>query len=353
MKLVTGSLLAFLIFLAMPSFAQEEIFNASFPVIDTLQDELNLFESDDLLEVSLRFDITYYKRKKSDIEYLDAMLTYYTGENDSVSKELKVRARGEIRRKICEFPPLMLNFKMKDSIESEFSRINKLKMVTHCKAGNDEAVLREYLVYKLYNVLTDYSFKVRLMKINYINTSKNKKPISEYAFAIEPVEFLAARFDAFETLSTTLDQKSIQSDMLDRMAIFNYMIGNSDWTIPNQHNVVIIAKPDQYRYDFAMIIPFDFDYAGIVNADYAVPADFLGIESVRDRIYLGMCRPDSIYLNALKEFTEKKDEFYKIITEDQYLDKRSKNYMTNYLDGFYNLFDRQNSIVYELLKDCK
>jgi hypothetical protein len=137
------------------AYSQNDSIYARYAAADTLNENSGLFDSNDLLTIALRFDITQYRKSRSDVDYLDAILTYYNSGKDTVNKEIKVRSRGIFRRDYCDFPPLMLNFKMKDSTEGEFSRINKLKMVTQCKAGNEEILLKEYLIYKLYNVITD------------------------------------------------------------------------------------------------------------------------------------------------------------------------------------------------------
>lgn len=339
--------------MTLPLYGQNDSIDSQYIVADTLYENIRLFDSDSLLEISLRFDISYYKKHKPDVEYLDAILTYYINEKDSINKEIKVRSRGVLRRAVCEFPPLMLNFKKSDSDDGEFQSINKLKMVTYCKPGNEESVLKEYLIYKLYNVLTDNSYRVRLLRVNYINTSKKTKPVRAFAFVIEPTEVLAQRTNSVEVKSTSLSQKNVKPEIMDRMAIFNYMIGNTDWSVPTQHNIVILAQPQSERPDLGMIVPYDFDYAGLVNADYAVPSEGLGTKSVLERYYLGTCRSETVFLNAIKEFSDKKDEFYKVIEDFPYLNDRSKRSMIDYLNGFYNGFDRNNNIIYGFLKTCK
>lgn len=345
-------LFGFLVFLARPAFSQNDSIETNYAVVDTLSESFGLFDNEELLEISLRFDITYYKKKKSDKEYLDAILTYHKSQSDSINKVLKVRSRGEFRRTFCDFPPLLLNFTLKDSIGEEFASLDKLKMVTHCKTGNEEYILKEYLIYKLYNVLTDNSFRVRLLRVNYINTARKSKPISKFAFVIEPDEVLAKRINSVEVKTPKLTQKSIKPEMMDRMAIFNYMIGNTDWSVPIYHNVVIFAQGKSVRPDLGIVVPYDFDYSGLVNTDYAVPFEGLGIKSVRDRLYIGICRSQDVFLNALQEFLNKKEEFYKVIREFPYLGERSKKDMIDYLTGFFSRFDKRNSIVYDLINTC-
>ncbi len=338
---------------ALPVFSQNDTIKFENSLSDTLQESISLFDSNELLEISLSFDIKYFKKNKSDDEYQDAILTYSLNGNNYVTNKLKVKPRGEFRRTFCSFPPLLLNFRMTDSIKGEFYGINKLKMVPHCKPGFEDYILREYLIYKLYNVLTDNSFRVRLLRVNYINTGKKIKPIKEFGFVIEPVKLLEKRTNTIELDLNNLTQKNIKPEMMDRMAIFNYMIGNTDWSVPKRHNVKIFSQINSERPDLGMIVPYDFDYTGLVNADYAIPVEELGIESVRERLYVGICRSEETFINALKEFSDKKEEFFRVINEFPYLNERSKREVIQYLNGFFKEFDKRNTIVYQLLKDCK
>ncbi len=334
------------------SFGQLDSLNMKYAVSDTVRDDIILFDRDDLMEISLRFDITHYRRKKDESQYFDATLIYHTSPSDSIVKTLKLRPRGISRLSICDFPPIMLNFKKQDSVGGEFSKIDKIKMVTHCSAGGEDYLLKEFLVYKIYNVLTEYSFRVRLVRVNYINTFKESKPIREFAFLIEPVKSLEKRTNSKEIDSAHVTQKHIRRQVMDRMAIFNYMIGNTDWSVPIRHNTLTIAQGQYGGLESGIIIPYDFDYSGLVNTDYAIPFEGLGLESVRERKYLGVCRSESEFLEALAEFRDKKEEIYKVINEFEYLDAKNKKEMINYLEGFYKGFDKRNSIVFQLLKDC-
>ena len=338
----------------LPSFSQVDSVNYQYAISDTLEENIKLFESDELLEISLKFDITQYRRKKNDNEYLPAVLIYHTSPTDSIVKTLRVKSRGITRLSICSFPPLMLNFHKQDSVEGEFSRVDKIKMVTHCSAGGEDCLLKEFLAYKLYNVLTDYSFRVRLLRVNYINTFKKSKPIREFAFVIEPKETLGKRLNAVEVKTMmNITQKNIKPEVMDRMAIFNYMIGNTDWTVPIFHNnVVVMSQANLQGLESGIAVAYDFDYSGLVNTSYAVPPDELGLNSVRDRRYLGICRSEENFINALKEFADKKEDFYKVINEFQYLNPKIKKQMISYLEGFFSDFDKRNSIVYNLLDEC-
>jgi hypothetical protein len=346
-------LLLMSVLFSLPVYGQVVPNDSTFAIADSQDFKMGLFDNDELFKIFLRFDITYYMKKKPVEENLDAVLTYYISDNDSINKNIKLRARGNFRRTFCAFPPLRLNFRINDSDNEVFGGIDKLKLVPHCKIGFETYILKEYLIYRLYNALTDNSLRVRLLEINYINTHKKKKPIKEYGFAIEPIELYEKRTGTFENVSTTLTQKNIMKDVMDRLAIFQYMIGNTDWSVPNLHNIQVFSKFDS-RYPISGVaVPYDFDYCGLVDAPYALPFEELPIQSVRDRLYLGICRDEEVILKAVQEFVEKKDEFYGIINGFPYLSVKTKKQMISYLNGFYGKLDKRNTLVYDMLKSCK
>jgi len=351
MKRVLFILLIATITSSLPAFCQKNIADTTMSAVDTLNKDFGLFSNDEILHLALRFDLRTYSSKKPTEEYLPAVLTYFVTDKDSINKQIKLRSRGIMRNGICDFPPIMLNLK-NSGIRDGDKKIEKIKLVTHCDYGNENYLFMEYLVYKLYNVLTDNSFRVRLAKIEYINTAKKGKSISTYCFLIEPLNLLAERVGSSPVASLTLSQMNIIPSIMDRMAIFNYMIGNTDWSVPNQHNCKILTGRDFNYPGLGVIIPYDFDYAGIINTDYAVPFDGLGLKSVLERRYLGACRTKEEYITALLEFKEKKSQLYRVIEEFPLLNEKVKKEMTKYLDSFYDDVEKDNRVVKSLMEGC-
>lgn len=339
-------------FLSLPVYSQVDNSDSTFAAVDTLSQDIGLFSSDEILNLSLRFDLTEYMRKKPKEEYLKAILTYHISETDSINKEIKLRSRGVARNNICNFPPLYLNFKKSDMKSPGMKKIDKIKLVTHCNSGNEEYLFREFLIYKLYNVLTEYSFKVRLVKIDYISTAKKSKIIRSYAFLIEPIDLLAERTNSVPLELMNLAQQNMVPDMMDRVTIFNYMIGNTDWSVAGQHNVKILSVIDPDHPGLGGIVPYDFDYAGLVDAHYALPAEGLGLESVRQRRFLGYCRSEEQYTEALKQFAEKKQDFYRIINEFTYLTEKDRKNMIAYLNEFFTDLEK-GYLISALRRECK
>ncbi len=339
-------------FFILPAFSQNDSLDSPLSAVDTLRKDFGLFVGDGLLRLTLRFDIKEYIREKPKDEYMNATLTYYFNEKDSVSKEIRLKSRGIFRNEYCQFPPLSLYFNKSDSAKTDLDKIAKIKVVTHCYYGNENYLFKEYLVYKLFNILTDYSFRVRLARIDYISTTGKSKTISTFCFLIEPFNMLAERTKTIPVNSATLTQKNIIPEIMDRVTLFNYMIGNTDWTVTYQHNIKVLINSFSDKPNLGIAVPYDFDYSGLVDAHYAAPATALGLASVRERRYLGLCRTEDDFAKALMEFSDKKQEFYKIINEFPYLNDKVKKSMTGYLDEFYNGIDRRNTVIQKFLNEC-
>lgn len=328
-----------------------------------------LFINQDPVEMTLKFDMTTYFRKKPKEEYLKGEIVFHTGENDSITDDIKLKTRGEFRNRECVFAPIELNLKKVDFGYADLDSIGKIKLVTQCNYGseNSDNTLEEYLVYKLFNALTDTSFRVRLVKITYIDTGreikpgekndakqKARKPIRQWAFLIEPNEILAKRINSVQLKTSAITQKHIYPFVMDRLALFNYMVGNYDWSIPGQHNVRVFKPFTLTVSPYVLAIPYDFDWCGIVNAAYAIPVEETGLDNVRERLFLGVCRSRETFMKQLDILASKKDEFYRIINDFEYLKKRQKDDIIKFLDTFYDQMggDRSRLLDY-LTSKCK
>ena len=221
-------LLLILASVCISSFAQEDTLSMFYPVQDTLEDNFGLFESDDLLELTLRFDISWFMKNKPEEEYIDAILTYHLNEIDSVNKSIRLRSRGNFRHRTCPFPPIMINLGKSRLGYRDLSSIKNIKLVTHCRQSKlyEDYMLKEYLAYKLYNVVTDFSFRVRLLKINYIDLGNRGLTFTNFAFLIEPVDMLEARMNSVEIEDVQIGVGNLEEDWADKVGMFQLLIGN-------------------------------------------------------------------------------------------------------------------------------
>jgi hypothetical protein len=233
--------------------------------------------------------------------------------------------------------------------------MRKMKIVTHCSNSKSSSkyILREFLAYKLYNAITTQSFRVRLLDINYIDTGKRQRNYREYGFIIEPVELVAQRNNAVVIKPKIVNDENIVEESADRVALFEYLIGNTDWKFRESHNMAYI-KPLNEITDRAIAVPYDFDFAGFVDTNYSFPQEWTSIKDVRTREYLGHCRnSDENYLNAINYYVDKKAEIIQTIESFNYIDEREKKYLIRYIDSFYKLLSKPNNFVGVLQDQCR
>lgn len=317
-------------------------------------DSYDIFASEAPLKVSLSFDQKTLIKKKFKDDYHEAEFTYTLEDGTSRTETIRVRARGEFRKRHCRFPPLTLNFKKVEEENRFFSHFNKLKLVTHCQKSPtyQQYVLKEYLIYKLLNQLTDYSFRVRLMEITYLDSQGKKDPLLQYGFIIESVKELAKRHDSFEFEIEDIHPTLVEAQQMNLVDLFNFMIGNTDFSVPHLHNLKLL-KFNDFTKEEPIPVSYDFDYSGMVNAHYAIPDPILGIEKVTERVFWGFCQDPAIFESNFVLFQNKRQAFYEIVEAFSLLADRERKAMTKYLDSFYVVLDNENIRKREILRACR
>ncbi len=295
----------------------------------------DLFDSDEVIDFRLEGDIKTLMRDRGEDPSYHLMKLHVENLDLEESLDLRVRVRGNFRRlrENCDTPPLRLNFRRHEVPEhSLFAGHSSLKLVVPCKG--EEYVIREYLAYKIYNLLTNYSFRVRLVRLSYHDTDSNRGSNPEYGFLIEHKSVLASRSNASLIERMNLRPEIVDQESFLRMSVFAYMIGNTDWSVQYLHNMEMLFLKNEKIY---VTVPYDFDLVGLVSSPYAKPAEALKLRSVRERVYRGYCMDDLSVLDAtFEQFRELKPEIYKIIKENTLLEGRYIDFATNYFDEFYD-----------------
>lgn len=318
--------------------------------------EAPLFSADDPLEMTLVIDMRHMmKDDAEEPEYTEGQLILHQENEADQNFSIKVRPRGYSRRffDFCNFPPLKLNFKKKEVKGTVFDGQDKLKMVSYCKDIDlhEDYILKEYLIYKMYNCITPYSFKVRLIKINYKDINDKGREITRYGFLIEDDDIMAARNGGIvsEALISTHDR--CERSALDAFTLFQFMIGNTDWWIarPKQHNIKLVVLDKG-----AMIpVPYDFDYCGLVNAKYAVPPESLPISNVTDRYFRGYCRLPGTYETIIDRYNERKDKIYQTVNDFDLLREGQRKTIVHYLDQFYDIVNNPKALKRKIYNNCE
>ena len=303
-----------------------------------------LFTDTTVLQATLTLNMGKLSSKRDAIGYVfPATFACTMDDGLRVNDRIEVEVRGHSRRAICYIPPLKLIFK--DNEATAFYHIKNLKLVNTCKISSDydQYIIKEFLVYKIYNLITDKSFKARLLSLTYQDSSGKRKPIAVHSFLIENEKDMAKR-----TGNKALDDPNIATELTNRrqmttVALFEYMIGNTDWAVSVNHNTKLI-RPKNDTLARALVVPYDFDYSGLVNTNYAVPEEKLGIDNVRQRLYRGFPRTLDELNEALAVFLQQKAAIYAIINNCNLLVPRSKVEMTRFLDEFFTAIKKPSFI---------
>jgi len=307
---------------------------------------LPLFQSEELLHLVLQADFDKVFSVTDDSTYFPAMISITDNDGHDRNIEIKIRTRGKTRRQkdFCKFAPLRLNFPKKEVKNTPFEGQNVIKLVTHCNKSDqyEQNTMIEYLIYKAFNVLTDSSFKVRPAMITYIYSDKKSDTVSKFAFFIEREKLLADRLNG-----TEIKSEKIHPDRLDPLQtclvdMFQYMIGNTDYSIYELHNTVLIT--DSTAPSKALAIPYDFDWSGLVSANYAEPNPLMGTEKVTERVYRGLKKEPEIVFHVIDKFNAKKMEIYRLFENFELLDRDRKKRAISYLDDFYYIINNDRSV---------
>ena len=318
-----------------------------------------LFQSDEILEVRIVAPMSTLLSERPDVEELPGTLHFMNAAGQAVDLDIKIRTRGKFRRQreICTFPPLRLNFKKSQTKGTLFHKQDKVKLVTHCRSSSsyEQVLLREYEAYRILNVMTDSSYRVRLMQITYVDSAERRRDIVRHGFIIEHKSRLAKRLgkSVLNIPSTKPDQ--LEPEFANMISVYHYLIGNTDFSsvlgIAGEdccHNHVLFGNEGEAIRS----IPYDFDQTGLVNAPYAGANPKFKLRSVKQRLYRGRCIHNERLDTTIAMFNEKRDEIMAVIGESGALDKRSTKSIRSYIDKFYDTVNSEKRVEREIVKKC-
>jgi hypothetical protein len=295
-----------------------------------------LFDRDAPLDVDLYADFRALCRdpERKSCADLPATLVY---SEDGVEKTVQVslRVRGRFRSTTggCDLPALFVFFGG-DTAATPFAGEKMLPLTTHCRtdAQYERYVVKEYLAYRIYNALTEKSLRVRLARVTYRDASSRAGPLVRYAFFTEHFDSLARRTDAVVFKPERFDLLDADATEIATLDLFEYMIGNTDWSAVFRHNVVLIRNDA----GATTAVPYDFDFSGLVDAEYATVAPQLPIHDVKQRLFRGVCRPDTDWERVFADFAAKRDAIYSLLDAPE-LDRAARDQARRYLASFYDV----------------
>jgi len=312
-----------------------------------------LFASHDPLAFTLSTRVEFLREERPDEEELDGWVSWRRPDGSADSVDVEVRTRGNFRRqkRNCRFPPLRLDFPRSRVVGTVFETQDKLKLVLPCDDRREDyqhLVLVEYLAYRLYNLVTPVSYRVRLVEATLHDVDGEYETRTKMGFLIEDDEALAHRNRAFVSEFEQWHPRAVDVPHAARMALFQYMIGNADWSQVYFHNVDMVRTWDG-RY---LPVPYDFDTSGLVDAPYASPDPSLGTRTVRDRVYRGFCYPDGDHGAHRTQLLQLRDSIPGLLDEVPGLGAERREDTMEYLDEFFETLEslRRYSVI--VLERC-
>jgi hypothetical protein len=276
---------------------------------------------------------------------------------------IRLSARGISRRSpnTCDFPPLRIEFTEKPGEASPFRGQKTLKLATHCRriADFQNYNLLEYASFKLLNVLTPVSFRVRLAEIDYVEGRTGSVRIHRLGFLIENIDELAARNGLKEVKTDKIERAQLNAEAVARSDLFQYMIGNQDWSdrLPTAgrkccHNIRLLGASADDPRDL-IPVAYDFDSSGFVDPPYALPPLGVPIRTVRDRNYRGLCQFNPQVIDAAHDLLGKRSELLASLASTPYLAERSKQSANEYLEEFFHEIEDADQFKRHILEKCR
>jgi hypothetical protein len=313
--------------------------------------KMGLFETDKVLEITLSGNVHELFDDRSEHSGNHHLQLAYKREDSSVvSVPVEAKTRGHFRKlkENCYYPPILLHFPAEDTLKSSiFKEDSKLKLGMPCKG--DQYIIYEWLVYKVYNLITPNSFRARLVKVKLDDIKSKKGATPFYGMLLEEEQQMAERNGTISVKRKLRPEQTETSSFL-TMAVFEYMIGNTDWSVQYLQNIKLISADSN---SVPITVPYDFDMSGIVNSPYAAPAEELNMRSVRERRYRGYCIQDmKIFDKAIELFNSRKKDIYSIFTNCPLLDEKYIKSTIKFLDEFYATINNANAVKKEFGYPC-
>lgn len=317
-----------------------EDYSFSFATLDIDTSGTSLFDYiyklDGLPHIRIETDIKSLIRKKNLEEYQEASVILMNAKNEVLlDLPARVRSRGNMRKKVSLIPPIKIDFNKSELDSLGFLKIDKLKVVfpSNKNKHNQQRLFKEYFLYELYEMIDPDAIRTKL--VNFCITHQGEAKYHFQGFIIENEAEYARRKEAQVLERETFKSVFLEREPFLKMTFFQYMIANTDWAIGNIHNLMLVKLP---KFDKTIALPYDFDYAGVVGHDYAVPSTTLPIKDVHQRYFFPSLRvSQEEYDQTVKYFLSIEEDVYRKCESASYMDKRSIDDCKQYLKKFFNM----------------
>ena len=326
-------------------------------VTASLLDAQPLFRNEAPLEVTFTTNLRDMLRQRDStrLEWFGTEMRYVDEDGTERTIPVELRLRGHFRRQAsnCSFPPLFVRTAREVRDGTIMQGNPRVKIVTPCRPGNREYqdyIFTEYQVYKAYEIIEPVHHRTRLARITYVDSSGRSDPLSVYAFFLETADEVGDEHGMENVETMRVLWSFMNRPAVDRLALFQYWVGNTDWSVANLHNIVLFQTQEWDYYPVA----YDFDWTGAVNARYARPNDVIGLRSVRQRKHRGPCRTAEEWAPTIAYFKERRaalDAVWNNPLPEQ--DANRLQGTRRFLDDFWSVLDDPRLFRRHIIEDCQ
>ena len=315
-----------------------------------------LFMNNEVMHISLRYSNKDIKKVTNDSTFITTFLKFKKQDQSWDSLEVRLRKRGNFRLNNCYFAPIKIKIKKKEAKKTLFEGHQNLKLVLPCLLQRDsnDNIIKEYLAYKLYEIVSPYHFKTKLVHFSYEEIKgKHVKPHEIFGLLVEDDKDVARRMGGkiLDIKTHPLNQMPLECV---RNSFFQYMIGNTDYSTAYQHNTKLMFLENKI-----IPVPFDFDMCGMVNTSYATVSQIndeqLNIENVKQRIYRGFKRDPQLFAEVRLEFLEKRSAILGAIKECESLFENKAEYISTieYIEEFFEILINDRKFEKEIVSKVR
>jgi len=296
------------------------------------QSLFSLMEYQAVIPVTLQGNITNLLEDKFNKKERLGAFSFSDSLGKKITLPVRFETRGKTRLVRCEIPPVMIYFDKTALKEQRVKDYPKLKVVMPCAQDSQSVDLlhRELLIYKLYALVSDFHFRIQAAELICLDSTSQDTTHVFPAFFIESDKEFRKRTDTEELSEYNIQWSDLDCEQAEITALFQYMISNTDWKVDHKHNLKYFRNDEHAPL---ILVPYDFDFSGFVNAHYAKPNPDYRQRHVRQRIYLG--KKDVFLLKAIQKFSNKEAEILKMVDEYPHLSAESKIDINTFLAPFF------------------
>lgn len=318
-----------------------------------------LFDEDAALVLTIEAPFRELIKKRLDKDVFDAIVHFTDADGQEHTLRAQLSSRGNARLEACDFPPLRLILDKSETEGTAFEGFRRLKMVTQCNTSRsgEQWLLQELGIYRAYNVITEYSYRVRQLEVTFADSESSRWRRTQPAFFIEPTGSMAARLGLQSIRPPGIESSQYNQAELSRSMLFQLLIANTDFAVKKGpagegccHNGRVLAAAGS-RNDW-VVVPYDFDQAGIINTSYALPDRRLGIRRVNSRLYRGFCWHNDTLPEAIGLFQEHRDALEEALISPE-LSSSKQGRVRRFIAGFYRILEEPKELQKRILDQCR